>query len=198
MNTSEQYYRFNMEAAFAFTKHMGLSIKDINIEKPLIAIESIIDCILEEFYIIRGETLIDFTNKCYQKSIEIQSFLLDKMKINSILTTGNVYKNGKQYYHENKDIISSRIKSSNEHPIPRFHTWLTIGDHIVDFVLKPSEWYAEIKEGKIIKNENLYKVAYRVHIANNLNPYYEPVFLGIDYFNKVRFKYRIEKFGSNF
>lgn len=199
MNISEQHYRLNMDAAFTFTKQMGLSSKDVKIEKTLISIENIIDCVLKEFYIRRGEELIDFTNKCYQKSIQVHSFLLDKMKISSILTTGNVYKNGKQYYHESKDIISSRVKSSNEHSIPRFHTWLTIGDYIVDFVLKPSEWYAEIKEGKLIENEYLYKAAFRNHIANNLGSEfsYEPLFLGIDYFNKVKFKYKIEKFGGN-
>lgn len=125
--------------------------------------------------------------------------MYDKIKVNSILTTGNVYKNRKQYYHESKDIISSRVKSSIEHSIPRFHTWLTIGEYIVNFVLKPSEWYTEIKEGKIIENEHLYKAAFKNHIASNLGCEfcYEPLFLGIDYFNKIQFKYRIEKFGSN-
>ena len=106
-----------------------------------------------------------------------------------------LYKNKKQYYYESKETILERVRSFGEHSIPRFYTWLTIENYIVDFVLKHSKWYVYIKNGKQIENKDIYKVAFRNRIAGNLSCISsdEPLFLGIDYFNKVRFKYRIEK-----
>jgi hypothetical protein len=189
-------YCHDLKEAVKFTTEMGLSFVGIEFAPlPPLAIELLTNNVITELYNHRNLSVSDLALQCFRNSILVHDFLKCKLNIPSVITTGSLLRLRKNHYFECRETIKNRLQNTSvEYPKPQFHTWLTIGNHtngyIFDVTLYPTEWFLDRLDGLKRCNDSAYKRIFVNSIAENeINDLcYKPIFLGGDYFNKIRFQ----------
>jgi hypothetical protein len=190
-------YLFQFEQAQIFTKEMGLECPEFVLEPELDFTqrdrEDLINAILYEVYTRSKLRVEDLASKCFWKSQELKSFLKERFDLNSVVTSGYLYSSGFTVYHEAKESIRERLTNHCRSDEIKFHTWVTLTNHLVlDLTLPPTMWMEQMAVGIQAPKEDAKKMAwYDYRITPKKICYYEPVFLGYEYFTKINVKPRL-------
>ena len=189
-------YVANFNKAYEYTKELGLELPKFNIDVSLY--KDILDFdkalghnITVELFEKSNLQLEDLVANCFPMSLQLQSYL-GKRGINSIITSGIVYDTtlNKAIFEEPKETIEYRLSNpSAEIHNPRFHTWITLENLlVVDITLPATLWFTLLKLNKSIERKNFQGIICVSPETNyQQNSYcYKPLFLGYDYFNKVK------------
>lgn len=184
-------YLTQFDDAIKFTEELGLQRPDFEFEPELDFTPRdrlhLINAILFEVYTKSKHRIEDVALKCFLMSKQLQSYLKSRFDLNSVVTSGYVYSTGVPIYHESKESIKERlINPSHNSPI-RFHTWLTLTNHLVlDLTLAPTMWLEQRSAGIEASVENAKKMAwFDYRVLERRFGYYEPIFLGYEYFTKI-------------
>lgn len=185
MNSSN--YHKMMRKAYRFTVEMGLNTSDIYESTMNMDIMDLSFAIWYEFYNNRQYTIEDFAFACFSKSIEVMNFMKSTLKLQPILATGNLSINGLTLFTESPLEISNRLRQNIVYDSSKFHTWLTIDDYIIDISLGANDWVLQSKTNPAVKRIDMERpiIIHTCDASTNIE--YQPVFLGQDYFSKVRF-----------
>lgn len=184
-------YLLQFEEAKKFTKEMGLECPEFILEPELdFTAEDrllLINAILYEVYTRSKLRIEDVAMKCFWISRDLQSFLKARFDLNSVVTSGYVHSNGLSFYRESKESIRERLNNPNHNSPIGFHTWLTLTNHLVlDLTMAPTLWIEQMSAGLEASVEDHKKIAwFDYRVTDRKFIYYEPVFLGYEYFNKV-------------
>lgn len=197
-------YNVLMTEAYAYTCEMKLNTSDIK----LCSLPSSIS--INEITIEVMSYLLDKEKKasheiafnCFPISIIASKFLQKHYGIHPILTSGNLLRRNEFYFYEEKRTISNMLINKEENTsTAKFHTWLTLGQYVIDLTLMSTEFMIDEANRKYRYQSNEYcaPITYD-HTFNNRRLFtHQPVFLGEDYFNHVKFKPtpRVIKFNQN-
>lgn len=187
-------YRRNFEKAILNTKKLGLELPEIPVFteskywKPYI--QAMATRSTTEIYDIEGYSFLQLAKNCNLVSKGMQQFLFEEFGQNSTITCGNVYINKRYYYHESSRSIAKRITRGTCGPID-FHVWLTLDTYeIFDFTLSASMYLNTQLRNAGITEERAKSVMVTDPDEQDFGMYigYKPLFVGYDFFNKVKVK----------
>jgi len=190
-------YLTQFDEAIRFTKEMGLECPDFVLEPELDFTPEdrllLVNAILYEVYTRSKLHIEDVALKCFLMSKELQTYLKTRFDLNSVVTSGYLYSTGVPIYHESKESIRERLINPNHDSPIRFHTWLTLTDHLVlDLTLAPTMYLEKVSAGIEASAENAMKMAwFDYRVSDKKFGCYEPVFLGYEYFTKITVKPRL-------
>ncbi len=187
-------YLVNFKESVEFTKDMGLALPqfeinpDVSYDVPLLS-----NYILHELYSHSKLQIEDVVQKCFLLSKQLQNFLKLRCNIPSIITSGSLFENGFQVYGEEKDKIRERLNLNVISPPVKFHTWLTLDNFdVVDITYPATLWYYyKTKDCDVDENEFKKIIWFHPFKDSCENLCYKPLFLGNEYFEKVKIAYRM-------
>ena len=197
-------YNALMAEAYAYTYEMKLNTSDIKLCSlpSSISIDEITIEIMSFLLDKKKTSLQELAFNCFPISIIASKFLQKHYGIHPILTSGNLLLRNEFYFFEEKKTISNMLINKEENAsTAKFHTWLTLGQYVIDLTLMSTEFVIDETNRKYRYQSYEYcaPIAYD-HTSNNRRVFtHQPVFLGEDYFNHVKFKPtpRIIKFNQN-
>jgi hypothetical protein len=190
----DRNYFNNFKESVEFTQEMGLALPlfeinpDVSYDVPFLS-----NYILNELYTHSKFQIEDVAQKCFLLSKHLQSFLKLRCNIPSIITSGCLFENGFQVYGEEKEKIKARLNSKGTFPPVKFHTWLTLKNFdVVDITYQPTLWYYYKIKGQEVNEEEFKKLIW-FHSSKESGDSlcYKPMFLGYEYFEKVKIAYRL-------
>jgi hypothetical protein len=193
-------YLSQFDQAISFTREMGLNCPEFILEPELEFNqedrECLINAILDEVYVKSKLRIEDVAMKCFWMSKDLKDFLKKRFDLNSVVTSGYLHSSGLTIYHESKESIRERLTNPNHNSPIQFHTWVTLTNHLVlDLTLPPTMWFEGASKGIRTNKENAKKMAwFDYRITDKKFAYYEPVFLGYDYFIKANVRPRLQFF----
>jgi len=190
-------YSYNFNKALKNTEKLGLApISDFEINSIEFSFEKkqeLINIILHQIYTVEKMNIEDLALKCFFISIQLQKFLKDNFKINSVLTTGNVYVNKLQIHYEEYSFLKERLKSKQFNDPIKFHSWLTLENlDVIDITLAPNMWIDSMISGTELRREDYEKIAWvQTKEVNKNGAVYEPKIVGKEYIERINTPKRV-------
>ncbi|MDP4208431.1 MAG: hypothetical protein Q8928_06415 [Bacteroidota bacterium] len=188
-------YLNNFGEAIKFNQSLGLPIPNFT-PKPGLVFDkvAISNYVLHNLYLLSDLQLEDVAQKCFIYSKQLQDFLKERCNINSIITSGCLFENGFRLFGDEKGNIAERLKSDKVGPPVKFHTWLTLENYDVVDITYPASLWLDLKMHNCeTSSDEDYKklVWYSPLPANSEGLCYKPLFLGYDYFERVKIAFRL-------
>jgi len=188
-------YLQNFNEAIKFNQSLGLPIPNYT-PKPSIVFDkaAISNYVLHNLYLLSNLQLEDVAQKCFIYSKQLQDFLKIRCNINSIITSGCLFENGFRLFGDEKENIADRLNSNQAGPPVKFHTWLTLENYDVVDITYPASLWLDLKmhNREITSDEDYKKLVWSHPIPRQTEGLcYKPIFLGYDYFEKVKIAFRL-------
>lgn len=179
-------YEELMYEAYLFTQKMGLDMSDVRLTSVSIN-SSLISDTLSEYIDNHCFTLDKLCLNCFNACIDIQVFFKSVRGIDTIVTSGNLYEGNSVCFFQSKEEICAMLGNSSAQC--KFHTWLTIGDYILDPTIMLTFYYRDKQNGIYRYTQKDYASVIFQKSEGNLHSHlkYEPLFLGKTYFLATRF-----------
>lgn len=190
-SSSNADYVRNFSKAVEFTKKLRLDLPGFSQDESLSFSkderDALCDQILDEFYAVRGYKLEDMAFNCWLRSKDLQQHLLERHNLPSTITSGNVFAGNRQLFYESTRSIKYRLADGSPQSPPQFHTWLTLPNFsVIDITFAPSIWFETRFAGQGRPSSEYQKMSWYNHWEIPKEQlFYQPIFLGYDFFNKV-------------
>jgi hypothetical protein len=194
ITTEDKDYLKNFNEAIAFTKELSLPIPEIRQNQSIYYDKVLLsDYILYELYTNSKFQLENVAQKCFFISKQLQDFFKIRCNIHSVITSGCLFENGFQIYGEEKQKIKERLDSNEIGPPVKFHTWLTLDNYDVVDITYPATIWFDMKIHNCEVNDSDFKklVWYHPFSDSTENLCYKPLFIGNEYFERVKIAYRL-------
>ena len=199
VNRFKTNYIRNFTDAQKYTSNLGLTIPKFNYDPEFELSDKdkkeIRGFFYHYFYERMSFNLEDLAFKCMRRSNEVKSLLKEVFNIDAVLTNGSVYQDYMNLFDEPKSKIEKRLHQECFETIDS-HTWLTLPNYdVIDITIMPTVW---VQYDRRSETEDNFKGLLWTNLQIDHKPFlYKPVFLGFEYFEKVKIKPKIHQFVVN-